>query len=31
MPKMWSRQMANTTVEQYNNVSSHDGMVNIVP
>lgn len=31
MPRVWNNQMANIIVEQYNNASFHDGVIDIVP
>jgi hypothetical protein len=31
MPRVWNGQMANIIVEQYNNASFHDGVIDIVP
>jgi hypothetical protein len=30
MPRMWNRQVANITSQQYSNVSFHDGIGDIV-
>lgn len=31
MPRVWNKQMADIIVEQYNNASFHDGVIDIVP